>query len=95
MAHCWPLINLYYMISSRIIEIQSQMSQRAIELLELPEGKPALILDIGCGSGLSGEELTDSGHFWIGLDISDSMLGIYLRRRICPKCLLLYNQVSH
>lgn len=33
----------------------------------------------GCGSGLSGETLTESGHQWIGLDISQSMLSVYNR----------------
>ena len=28
-----------------------------------------------CGSGLSGEVLTDLGHQWVGLDISTAMLG--------------------
>ena len=28
-----------------------------------------------CGSGLSGEALTDAGHNWVGVDISKSMLG--------------------
>lgn len=27
-----------------------------------------------CGSGLSGEALTDEGHLWVGLDISRPML---------------------
>lgn len=31
---------------------------------------------LGCGSGLSGETLTESGHQWIGFDISPSMLGM-------------------
>jgi len=31
--------------------IQSEMSERALELLALPEDSPAYILDIGCGSG--------------------------------------------
>ena len=30
-----------------------------------------------CGSGLSGECLTEQGHLWMGLDISTSMLGRY------------------
>lgn len=30
---------------------------------------------LGCGSGLSGETLSENGHQWIGLDISKSMLG--------------------
>ncbi len=27
-----------------------------------------------CGSGLSGEALSDDGHYWVGIDISPSML---------------------
>ena len=57
-----------------MMAIQSEMSERAIELLQLPEDQPSLILDIGCGSGLSGECLDELGHYWIGMDISKSML---------------------
>ena len=62
------------------------MTHRALELLSLPW--PSLILDIGCGSGLSGEilsgvDLADGGpHTWIGMDISASMLGIALQRDV-------------
>lgn len=52
------------------------MTERALELLNLPENKPALLLDLGCGSGLSGEVIDDHGHMWIGLDISESMLTV-------------------
>ncbi|KAH6755568.1 S-adenosyl-L-methionine-dependent methyltransferases superfamily protein [Perilla frutescens var. hirtella] len=70
-----------YTSSSRIIDIQAKLSERAMELLALPEdGVPRLLLDIGCGSGLSGETLTESGHQWIGLDISESMLNVALER---------------
>lgn len=70
-----------YTCSSRIIEIQAQLSERALELLALPDdGVPKLLLDIGCGSGLSGETLTESGHQWIGFDISPSMLDVALER---------------
>ncbi len=31
---------------------------------------------IRCGSGLSGEVLTEHGHTWIGLDISINMLTV-------------------
>lgn len=62
-----------YTTSTRIIEIQAEMTQRAVELLNLPPG-PAYLLDVGCGSGLSGEELTEQGHYWVGVDISPDML---------------------
>ncbi|KAL6981484.1 18S rRNA (guanine(1575)-N(7))-methyltransferase [Sarracenia purpurea var. burkii] len=72
-----------YTSSSRIIEIQAKLSERAVELLALPDdGVPRLLLDIGCGSGLSGETLSESGHQWIGLDISLSMLNVALEREV-------------
>ncbi|XP_009401552.2 18S rRNA (guanine-N(7))-methyltransferase RID2 [Musa acuminata AAA Group] len=70
-----------YTTSSRIIEIQAKISERALELLSLPnDGVPRLLLDIGCGSGLSGETLSENGHHWIGYDISESMLNVALER---------------
>lgn len=69
-----------YTQNSRIIDIQGQMTERCIELLLLPEDSPCLLLDIGCGSGLSGTVLEESGHNWIGLDISPSMLDVALER---------------
>ncbi|KAI8528743.1 hypothetical protein RHMOL_Rhmol12G0170900 [Rhododendron molle] len=72
-----------YTSSSRIIEIQAKLSERAVELLALPDdGVPRLLLDIGCGSGLSGETLSENGHQWIGLDISESMLDVALEREV-------------
>ncbi|KAI4454744.1 methyltransferase-related [Holotrichia oblita] len=64
-----------YTQNTRIIEIQEQMSERAVELLLLPEDTPCYLLDIGCGSGLSGSVLEEQGHYWVGLDISTHMLG--------------------
>lgn len=71
-----------YTTNSRMIEIQRQMSERAVELLDLPEDEPCFLLDVGCGSGLSGEFLTDNGHYWVGLDISASMLNIAHEREV-------------
>ncbi|MED6194378.1 hypothetical protein PIB30_027887 [Stylosanthes scabra] len=72
-----------YTSSSRIIEIQASLSERALELLDLPDdGIPKLLLDIGCGSGLSGEILSENGHHWIGLDISPSMLNVAIERDV-------------
>jgi 18S rRNA (guanine1575-N7)-methyltransferase len=65
------------------------MSERALELLALPnDGRARLVLDLGCGSGLSGGVIAASGNYWVGMDISRHMLGIsmmvknqYFRRR--------------
>lgn len=68
------------------------MTNRALELLSLPS--PSLVLDIGCGSGLSGEILSsvppiDGGpHVWIGMDISASMLDIAMQRDVDGDLLL-------
>ena len=93
--HCAPPYIYYnddeakkYTTSSRIIEIQTEMSERAIELLALPDDSPCLILDVGCGSGLSGDCLTEQGHIWIGIDISRSMLDVAIKREVDGDILL-------
>lgn len=66
--------------------VQSTMTYRALELLNLKY--PCMILDIGCGSGLSGEILSTvpenegGSHVWVGMDISASMLDIALQRDV-------------
>ena len=55
---------------------QIELTKRCIEILAIPQNKKCLILDIGCGSGLSGSVISEYGHTWIGLDISKSMLNI-------------------
>ncbi|XP_078086414.1 18S rRNA (guanine-N(7))-methyltransferase isoform X2 [Mustelus asterias] len=71
-----------YTQNSRMIEIQSQMSERAVELLNLPEDQPCFLLDVGCGSGLSGDYLSEEGHHWVGVDISAAMLDVALEREV-------------
>lgn len=45
---------------------QAQLSERALELLALPEdGVPRLLLDLGCGSCLSGDAISEAGHTWV------------------------------
>ena len=62
------------------------MTNRALELLSLPS--PSLVLDVGCGSGLSGEILSSLSpsnggpHIWVGMDISASMLDVALQRDV-------------
>ncbi|TBU65877.1 S-adenosyl-L-methionine-dependent methyltransferase [Dichomitus squalens] len=71
-----------YTNNSRIQQIQADMTYRALELLNLPPDEPAFLLDIGCGSGLSGEILDEEGHLWAGLDIAPSMLEVALEREV-------------
>eukprot|EP00210_Caulerpa_lentillifera_P001320 g1270.t1 len=72
-----------YTNNNRIIEVQTALTERALELLLLPnDGVPKLLLDLGCGSGLSGEILEQAGHHWIGLDISHAMLTVALEREV-------------
>ncbi|TKR64582.1 hypothetical protein L596_025089 [Steinernema carpocapsae] len=78
-----------YHCNSHIMAIQAEMSERALELLALPEDSPALLLDIGCGSGLSGQILTDAGHTWIGMDISPHMLEVARDDEECEGDLIL------
>lgn len=71
-----------YTQNSRMIDIQVQMSERAIELLALPDDEPRFLLDLGCGSGLSGSVLEDQGHVWVGVDISTAMLDVAVDREV-------------
>ncbi|PNS20546.1 hypothetical protein CAC42_5996 [Sphaceloma murrayae] len=74
-----------YTTSSRIQHIQASMTHRALSLLNLKS--PSLLLDLGCGSALSGSILSSipppvGPHTWIGLDISSSMLAQALDRDV-------------
>ena len=71
-----------YLHSSRMIDVQTQMAERAIEMLCLPEDLPCMVLDIGCGTGLSGEVLDEGGHTWVGMDISRDMLNVAQEREV-------------
>lgn len=44
---------------------QTQLTERALELMALPEDVPCVLLDLGCGSGLSGQVLSERGHTWV------------------------------
>jgi 18S rRNA (guanine1575-N7)-methyltransferase len=63
-----------YHSSSRMMGVQREITERAIELLRLDSN--AYVLDIGCGSGLSGQVLEERGHVWVGCDISRDMLNV-------------------
>ena len=71
-----------YMRNSRMMYIQTKLSMRAIELLNLPDDVSCLMLDIGCGAGLSGEALETMGHRFIGTDISRDMIHAAQKREV-------------
>ncbi|XP_035690852.1 probable 18S rRNA (guanine-N(7))-methyltransferase [Branchiostoma floridae] len=71
-----------YTSNSRMIQIQQELTERAVEMLNLPEDTPCYLLDLGCGSGLSGEFLTDQDHMWVGMDISANMLDVAQEREV-------------
>ncbi len=69
-------------MNSRMINIQTQLAKRALEILAIPKGRSRMILDIGCGSGISGNVLGERNHMWIGLDISRAMLNVASEREV-------------
>ncbi|BHF64959.1 Williams Beuren syndrome chromosome region 22 protein [Sparganum proliferum] len=73
---------LKYTSNSHIIDVQTKLSERALELLALPADESAILLDIG------GEVLTENGHTWIGIDISAAMLSV-ARERGCEGDLIM------
>ena len=83
-----------YTTSSRVVEIQERLTERAVELLNFPDdGIAKLLLDVGCGSGLSGDRLSELGHNWIGMDISRDMLEVAKEREVEGEVLL--NDMGH
>lgn len=62
------------------LEIE-QLSSNS-EYLQPMINPPMNILDLGCGSGLSGQLISEHGHLFWGLDISQSMLDVAQERHI-------------
>lgn len=67
-----------YNQSSSLNNIQGRITERCLKIIKDPEG--ALILDIGCGSGISTERILDNGNYVIGVDISEEMLRLAQNR---------------
>lgn len=64
---------LRYSTCTQTLQLQRELTQAAIQLLHLP-ASPQFLLDLGCGSGLSGAVLSEMGHTWVGCDLSPDML---------------------
>ncbi|KAI5187463.1 18S rRNA (guanine1575-N7)-methyltransferase [Nematocida homosporus] len=67
-----------YDASSSLNNIQGRITERCLAILNDPED--SMVLDIGCGSGISTEKILDSGNFVIGVDISREMLELARER---------------
>ncbi|EEB93237.1 hypothetical protein MPER_08135 [Moniliophthora perniciosa FA553] len=80
-----------YTKNTRNQQIQADMTYRALELLNLPPDEPAFLLDIECGSGLSGEILDEEGYIWAGVDNANSCVG---RLQVQGVVTILPNEVS-
>ena len=62
-------------MGGRAHTIQLELAQKAMDILQLvSDAHPALILDLGCGSGISSNVAASKGHFPIGVDINPFML---------------------
>jgi len=69
------------------VRTQSELTTRCLDMLCLEgEARDAVLLDVGCGSGLSGETLTRQGYrAWVGIDASAAMLERATRGRSASK----------
>lgn len=67
-----------YNRSSSLNNIQSRLTERCLDILGQPEN--SVVLDIGCGSGISTEHILDNGNYAIGIDISTKMLELAKKR---------------
>ena len=84
-----------YSQSNRLRRVQLSLGKRSLELLQLPLNVPAYILDIGCGTGLSGVPLSRAGHIWVGTDISTSMLQVAAQERGAKGTDVLISDMGH
>jgi ubiquinone/menaquinone biosynthesis C-methylase UbiE len=69
-----------YESSSSIYKSQIEISNRLNELLNLTNKK--LILDLGCGTGISSKFFKNQGHRILGIDISNDMLKFSNKKEI-------------
>ncbi|KAI5165874.1 18S rRNA (guanine1575-N7)-methyltransferase [Nematocida sp. ERTm5] len=67
-----------YNSSTSLNNIQSKLTQKCLEILGNPTD--SLILDIGCGSGISTENILDNNNYTVGIDISTDMLVLAKQR---------------
>lgn len=68
--------------SNRSINIQTNLSLRGLSLLGVPDQrKPLILIDIGCGTGLTQNVLNFKKFFSIGVDIMFNMVKISSKKK--------------
>jgi 18S rRNA (guanine1575-N7)-methyltransferase len=72
----------HYERSPRMRKVQRELTERAIELLELKKGR---VIDVGCGTGFSLAVLKERGFDAVGVDISQPMLDIAKKKGLSVK----------
>ena len=81
-ANAHTAANLHYdeaeavRYTARNAQVQDELASRCLELLHRG-GVPAhhqLLLDLGCGSGLSAKIMESAGATWLGIDVAREML---------------------
>lgn len=67
-----------YTRNTHVQAVQERITARALQILGLPPGaaRPCLVLDVGCGSGLSSAVIAAQGHLPVGVDVSPAMLAL-------------------
>lgn len=67
-----------YHRNTRINKVQTEIAERCIELLNAEKSHSNIVLDIGCGSGISIKVINNelNNPFVIGIDISIHMLNL-------------------
>ncbi|XP_067660464.1 uncharacterized protein [Haliotis asinina] len=80
-----------YTQSERMHRIQTELTQKAVELLEYtnPLSTNPCVLDIGSGSGISSAILKRVGYFVVGADSNTFMLSICKDKRNSQDCVKL------
>ena len=59
------------------------------------QAAPQVLLDLGCGSGMSGKVVSQHGHVWFGCDISPDMLALAQGTSSTDSKVPLFQQAAH
>jgi SAM-dependent methyltransferase len=76
----WYGEDLAYIHDAGHAEFALESAPGILEILAQNGIRDALVVDLGCGSGLLARELVDAGYRVLGIDISEAMVEISRRR---------------